>query len=64
VSSFIGCEQSVVIIEEYDKKSLFPTVFKCHHHLHSLAKFQNGLQTKEMIRIVVDIFEMIVTQMN
>jgi len=36
VSSFIGREQGVAIIEEYDIKSLYP-MLKCHHHLHPLA---------------------------
>jgi hypothetical protein len=36
-SSFIGCQQSKVIVEEYDKKSLFPLFLKCYYHLHSLV---------------------------
>jgi len=38
VSSFIGKEQNVAIIEKYDKKSSYPMLLKRHHHLHLLAK--------------------------
>jgi len=34
VSSFIGHEQGKTIVEKYDKKSLFPMLFKCCYHLH------------------------------
>lgn len=34
---FISHEQGVVIIEEYDRRSLFLTL-KCCHHLHPLLK--------------------------
>ncbi len=37
VSSFIGREQGVSIVEEYDSKSLCLMLLKCHHHLHPLA---------------------------
>jgi hypothetical protein len=38
VSSFIGLEQSKVIVKGYDKKNLYPMLLKCHHHLHPLSK--------------------------
>jgi len=41
VSSFIGREQGVAIVEEYDSKSLCPMLLKCHHHLHPLAEFES-----------------------
>jgi hypothetical protein len=41
VFSFIGREQGVTIVEEYDSKSLHPMLSKCHHHLHPLAKFES-----------------------
>jgi len=37
VSSFIGREQGVSIVEEYDNKSLYPILLKCHHHLNLLV---------------------------
>jgi hypothetical protein len=38
VSSFVGREQGVVLVEEYDKKSLYPMLFKCHEDLHPLVR--------------------------
>ncbi len=38
ISSFVGREQGVTIIEEYDKKSLYPMLAKCHEHLCPLVK--------------------------
>ncbi len=31
-------EQGVVIVEKYDRKSLYPMLVKCHEHLHFLVK--------------------------
>jgi len=39
--SFIGCEQGVTIVEEYDRKSLFPMFLKCHRHVHPMVKFKS-----------------------
>jgi hypothetical protein len=38
ISSFVGREQGVVLVEEYDRKSLYPMLFKCHEHLHPLVR--------------------------
>jgi hypothetical protein len=35
MSSFIGYEQGVAIIEEYDARSSYPMLLKCYHHLTS-----------------------------
>jgi hypothetical protein len=43
VSSLIGCEQDKAIVEEYDRRSLFPMLFKCHYHLHPFAKSKRGV---------------------
>jgi hypothetical protein len=43
LSSLIGCEQSKVIVEEYDKKSLFLMLLKCYYHLHSLVGSRRGV---------------------
>jgi hypothetical protein len=34
VFSFIGREQGVTIVEEYDSKSLYRMLLECYHHLH------------------------------
>jgi hypothetical protein len=38
ISSLIGCEKDVIIIEEYDKNSLYLMFLKCHHHLYPLIE--------------------------
>jgi hypothetical protein len=37
ISSFVGKEQGVALVEEYDRKSLYPMLVKCHEHLHLLV---------------------------
>jgi hypothetical protein len=37
ISSFIGREQGVALVEEYDKKSLYLMLVKCHEHLYPLV---------------------------
>jgi len=41
VSSFVGKEQGVVLVEEYGKKSLYPMLVKCHEHLHPLVRSES-----------------------
>ncbi len=43
MSSLISCEQGKAIVEEYDKRLLFPMLFKCHYHLHPFAKSKRGV---------------------
>jgi hypothetical protein len=38
ISSFVGKEQGVVLVEEYDKKILYLMLVKCHEHLHPLVR--------------------------
>jgi hypothetical protein len=38
VSSFVRMEQGVALVEEYDRKSLYPILVKCHEHLHFLVR--------------------------
>jgi hypothetical protein len=41
ISSYISCEV-VTNVEEYDNKSLYPTIVKCHNHLHLVSKSKVG----------------------
>jgi hypothetical protein len=41
VSSFIGCEQQVTIVEEHNERSLYPMLLKSYHHLHPMVGFEN-----------------------
>jgi hypothetical protein len=40
--SFVGKEQGVAFVEEYDRKSLYPMLVKCHEHLHPLVKLETN----------------------
>jgi hypothetical protein len=39
ISSFVGQEEGVNIVDEYDKRTLYPMFLKCYHHLHRMTKF-------------------------
>jgi len=38
VSSLIGWEQKISIVQEYDKRFLFPMLLKYHEHLHPIVE--------------------------
>jgi hypothetical protein len=38
ISSFVGREQGIALVEKYDRKSLFPMLVKCHEHLYPLVR--------------------------
>jgi ATP-dependent protease Clp ATPase subunit len=42
VPSFVGREQGVALVEEYDSKSLYPMLVKCHEHLHPLVSLDTN----------------------
>jgi hypothetical protein len=48
ISSFVGKEQAVVLVEEYDRKSLYPMLVKCHEHLHPLAKLETSFANQNI----------------
>jgi len=59
LSSLIGCEQGKEIVEEYDKKSLFPMFFKCYYHLYPLVEFEKVVVDPKVEKHMnLDIFEM------
>jgi hypothetical protein len=60
ISSFIGREEGVVIIEEYDKKYSYPMFLKCYHQLHQMAKTKVGFTWQTIIQDYNYIFEQIV----
>ncbi len=37
-SSFVGREQGVALLEEYDRKSLYAMLVKCYEHLYPLVR--------------------------
>jgi hypothetical protein len=38
VFSFIACNTNILIIGEYDQKSLIPMLLKCNEHLHHISR--------------------------
>jgi hypothetical protein len=42
ISSFIGSEKGVNIVEEYDKWSLNPMLLKCYHYVHPMVESKLG----------------------
>jgi energy-converting hydrogenase A subunit M len=58
VSPLIGHEQGKAIVEEYDKKSLFPMLLKCYYHLHPLVESKRGVVDEKVEEdMTLDIFE-------
>jgi hypothetical protein len=60
MSFFIGCEQGIVIVEEYDARSSHLMFLKCYHHLHPVVESKH----ESVDQIVganynLDIFEMV-----
>ncbi len=42
IFSFVGREQGVVLVEDYDRKSLYPMLVKCYEHLHPLLRLETN----------------------
>ncbi len=42
ISSFIGYEEKVNIVEEYDRRSLYLMLLNCYHYLHPMTEFEVG----------------------
>ncbi len=38
VFSFVGRKEGVSIVDEYDRRTLYPMFSKCYHHLHPMTK--------------------------
>ncbi len=59
MSFFIGCEQGVAIIEEYDARFSHPMFLKCYHHLHPVVESKNKFADQTMnVNYTLDIFDM------
>lgn len=56
VSSFIGHQQVVVIIEGYDRKYIYFILLKCYHHLNPVAKFQGDITNQGIDEVMTWIF--------
>jgi len=38
VFSFVGREEGVSIVDEYDRRTFYHMLLKCYHHLHPMTK--------------------------
>ncbi len=47
VSSYVSMEQGVSIIEEYDRKTLYPMLVKSYNHLHPIVDGGNSNSTDQ-----------------
>jgi hypothetical protein len=45
--SFIGHDQRIAIVQQYDTMSSYPMFMKCYYHLHPLIEFDNGFGDKK-----------------
>jgi hypothetical protein len=64
MSSFVGREQGVALVEEYDKKSLYSLLVKCHEHFHPLVTLDMNCADQNIFfeqDCNLDIFEQVVT---
>jgi hypothetical protein len=59
VSSFVRKEQGVALVEEYDKKSLYPILVECHEHPHPLVRLKTNYTNQDIFNqdCCLDIFE-------
>ncbi len=61
ISSFVGKEQGVALVEEYDRKSLYFMLVKSHEHLHPLVRLDMNCIDQDIFEhdCNLDIFEQI-----
>ncbi len=60
MSSFIGYEQRVTIVKEYDERFLYPMLLKCYHDLHPVIKSESEFVDQTMdVDCSLDIFAMV-----
>jgi hypothetical protein len=61
ISSFVGKEQGVALVKEYDRKSLYPMLVKCHEHLDPLVRLDTNCIDQDVFEhdCSLDIFEQI-----
>jgi len=66
ISSFVGREQGVALVEEYDRKSLYRVLVKCHEHLHPLVRLDNNCVDQGISKqdCSLDILSKLQAQMN
>jgi hypothetical protein len=48
ISSFVGKEQGVALVEEYDRKTLHPMLVKCRDHMHPLVRLNRNCTNQDI----------------
>jgi hypothetical protein len=61
ISSFVGQEEGVNIVDEYDKRTSYPMFLKCYHHFHLMTKFVGCVDQTSDENSNLDIFQHIVS---
>ncbi len=49
IFSFVRKEQNVLLVEKYDKMSLYPMLVKCHEHLHPSLRLDRNYSNQEIV---------------
>ncbi len=57
ISSFVGQEEGVNIVDEYDKRTLYPMLLKCHHHLHPMIESIGFVDETSLEDFCLDVFQ-------
>ncbi len=57
ISSFVGQEEGVRIVNGYDGRTLYFMFLKCHHHLHQMTKSIGCVNQAGDEDFSVDIFQ-------
>jgi hypothetical protein len=55
--SFVGLKECVSILYEYDRKTFYPMLLKCDHHLHPMTKFVECVNQTTHENCSLDIFQ-------
>jgi len=57
ISFFVGQEEGVIIVDEYDKRTLYPMLLKCYHDLHPMIVFVGCVNQTDDEDFNLDIFQ-------
>jgi hypothetical protein len=54
---FVGREEGVNVVDEYDKRTLYPMLLKCYRDLHPMIKFVGCINQTDDEDFSLDIFQ-------
>ncbi len=64
ISSFVGGKEGVSIVDEYDRRTLYPMFLKCYHHLYPMTKFVGCINQTSDEDFNLDYFNRLHPQMS